>query len=264
LRVLVSFGKIPTVPFTISHIAAVLPLRQTRLIFSGLVIGSIAPDLPHVLFSPGLARYAHSQMGLVTVSLPLGLATFLVVQFLVRRPLLALAPDRVRLRLPADNAISLRSGVKLLWILISISVGIISHILWDSFTHSNGLLVLNWALLREATPFWPHRPIYKFLQPFFSILGLAALWVSIWSWIRRTPPSDSQVVPPIGSETTRFRVIVYGTSGVITTACCYSFFYLHTHPGGFWMILAIFLFACMPPTILLILSFSAWWYFRKQ
>ncbi|MEE2045837.1 DUF4184 family protein, partial [Nocardiopsis tropica] len=36
-------------PFTLSHVAAVLPLARTRLPPAALVVGSVVPDLPYYL-----------------------------------------------------------------------------------------------------------------------------------------------------------------------------------------------------------------------
>ena len=34
-------------PFTPAHVAAALPFRRTRLIWSALIVGTIAPDLEY-------------------------------------------------------------------------------------------------------------------------------------------------------------------------------------------------------------------------
>ena len=96
-------------PFTPTHIAAILPIaaiRRRELPFSALAIGAMLPDLP--LFLPRISRYAvdlhdssfastwlraaydilfqvnyyqmHSIPGLLTICLPLGMACFLCFQ----------------------------------------------------------------------------------------------------------------------------------------------------------------------------------------
>jgi hypothetical protein len=36
-------------PFTVSHAAAVLPLRKLNLISSAFIVGSMAPDFPYII-----------------------------------------------------------------------------------------------------------------------------------------------------------------------------------------------------------------------
>ena len=74
-------------PFTVSHIAAVLPGYRwfTRAnIFSAAVIGSMVPDFG--LLAPGfLARWqTHSLEALFTFCLPVGLATYWLTLLLLR------------------------------------------------------------------------------------------------------------------------------------------------------------------------------------
>src|SRR5581483_12465816 len=53
---------ITTVPFTLAHPAAVLPLRRRGLVFSALVVGSMAPDFEYFF---GLKRpISHTMPGI--------------------------------------------------------------------------------------------------------------------------------------------------------------------------------------------------------
>ncbi len=134
-------------PFTLSHPAAVFPLRHYGLPFSALVVGSIAPDLPHVVWLTELSRYGHTLPGLFLVSLPVGLAALLVFELLLKRPLLALSPDAVRLRIPADNSFPLHQSSHLAWIVGCLLIGIFTHVVWDSLTQYEGVLVATWPVL---------------------------------------------------------------------------------------------------------------------
>ncbi len=51
-------------PFTPSHVAAVLPLARTGLPPTALVVGSVAPDLPYYLPLPVAAATTHGPAGL--------------------------------------------------------------------------------------------------------------------------------------------------------------------------------------------------------
>jgi Domain of unknown function (DUF4184) len=250
------------VPFTLSHPAAVLPLRRYRLPLSALGAGSIAPDLPHVLFLNEVSRYGHTLPGLFLVSLPAGLAALVIFELLLKRPLLALSPDAVRLRIAADN-FALRRPSQITWILTSLVLGLFTHAVWDSFTHSGGLLVATWPVLRESTPFWPYRPIFKFLQPLFSIMGLAAIAFAHHSWIRGTPLFQV-AVPPVASRVGRYAFLITGTLTAGAFGLIYSHFSFRVIPVGFGTLVEHFLFGSMAAGFLLILLFSLWWHLRAQ
>lgn len=173
-------------PFTPSHIAAILPFSRTPLPAAGLVIGSMVPDLPY--FIPlGLPReYTHSLIGAVTADLPMGAAAFLVWVLLLRAPLLDLSPAwlRSRVRVRRNPQFRFRSALLLV---AALAVGIATHLLWDSFTHPDGFVVLHSAAFRaQVGPF----AISRWLQYLSSIFGLVVL--AIWSvrWARRTAPKE--------------------------------------------------------------------------
>src|ERR1044072_8771303 len=82
-------------PFTISHAAAVLPLRSlTRLPLAALMIGSMSPVFPSSL--PGdLDRLeTHSFAGLFWFCWPIGVAAWVAFVHFPEAPTLALAPPR--------------------------------------------------------------------------------------------------------------------------------------------------------------------------
>jgi hypothetical protein len=174
-------------PFTPSHIAAILPFARTPLPAAGLVIGSMVPDLPY--FIPiGIPReYSHSLIGAVTADLPMAIVVFALWVFVFRAPLLDLSPrwlhDRFRHRPRGRSAVRFS-----LMLIAAILIGIATHLLWDSFTHPDGLVVLHLEGLRaELGPF----TVSRWLQYLSSVFGLVA--VGIWSarWARRTLPVRS-------------------------------------------------------------------------
>ncbi|WP_394770056.1 DUF4184 family protein [Lacisediminihabitans sp.] len=175
-------------PFTPSHIAAVLPFVRVPFASAALVLGSMAPDLP--FFVPlGLHReQTHALAGIVPFDVPLALGCLLVWILVVRAPLLDFAPAWLRRRMPSPSALPshwpgrLRAAVV---VLVSVLVGIVTHLIWDSFTHADGWAVLRIALLRE--PVGPFA-VYRWGQYASSLVGLAI--VAAWAarWARVTPP----------------------------------------------------------------------------
>ncbi|MES2169421.1 MAG: DUF4184 family protein [Actinomycetota bacterium] len=174
-------------PFTPSHIAAILPLARTPLPAAGLVIGSMVPDLPY--FVPiGIPReYTHSLIGGLTADLPMGLIAFGVWVFVLRSPLVDFAPRWVhdRFRIAPRRRLWWAFVVLLIAALL---IGIATHLLWDSFTHPDGFVVLRVAALRaQLGPF----AVSRWLQYLSSVFGLVV--VAIWAvrWVRRTTPAEA-------------------------------------------------------------------------
>jgi hypothetical protein len=202
-----------SVPFTLSHVAAVLPVRRaTRtgdargrtgpLVASALAVGSMAPDA--VLFvNLRMTRHdSHALLGGVL------LVDVLVVAVLVgawhvlfRRPLLALLPDRVRARveeplrprLPARLLADARAGrpwagaalAAAGWFVVSAWLGGLAHIGWDTWTHQEDYGVAHVAWLRE--PWIGGRPGFVLLQHLSTVVGLAVLLAWAWRVVARLP-----------------------------------------------------------------------------
>jgi hypothetical protein len=174
-------------PFTISHAAAVLPLRKLRLPLAAMMIGSMSPDFPY--FLPGdLSRTdTHDLEGVFTVCWPVGLLVWLSFVHLLERPSIELLPEPWRTRMPrSDTRFSFRSlGLASLGVII----GALTHIAWDAFTHG-GTPVGNLFPILSADLFYVRGrqvPLYFVLQVLSSVAGLLALaW---WAMrLRNDPP----------------------------------------------------------------------------
>lgn len=201
-------------PFTPSHIAAVLPFVRLPLASAALVIGSMVPDLP--FFLPlGLHReQTHSLAGILPFDVPLAIACLLVWFLVVRAPLLDFAPAWLRRRMPPPRALPSNWPARLrvaLVVLVSVLVGIVTHLLWDSFTHSDGWAVLRVALLRE--PLGPFT-VYRWAQYASSLMGLAI--VAGWAarWVRATAPHAL----PTSRVSGRWRVTAWVVVAVVVAA----------------------------------------------
>ncbi|MGZ4814737.1 MAG: DUF4184 family protein, partial [Terriglobales bacterium] len=187
-------------PFTLAHPAIVLPLRRTGLVFSALVIGSLTPDFPYFLFVSNEIRWGHSSRGIFLFCLPIGIAILWLFHHLLKRPLVALAPEFGRRRI-AESDLQFRFGPlqRFAWILVSLLIGIISHILWDGFTHDHGYFVKHWPLLSIPVETYRVMPLWRALQQGFSLLGVAVVAVvTMWWWYRKpvlAEPVRSEMTP---------------------------------------------------------------------
>jgi hypothetical protein len=206
-------------PFTISHAAAAILLNRRGLVISALVIGSMVPDLAYFVHLEGFNReLGHSIRGLFTFCLPVGLVILLVFHKLVKRPLFGLLPPSHQQRLlPYLQDFPFKSWHIMIRSLLSLGVGTLSHLAWDSFTHSHGVIVKNVATLRQPIIEIAGTKIYVFsiLQHGSTLLGLTALVLWYFHWYRKTPicpypvPSSLQL-----ADSTRFSILGLMAGGV--------------------------------------------------
>lgn len=188
-------------PFTAAHPAAILPLVRPlgRLAAPGaLVVGSLAPDLAYFLpLQVGRAE-SHSVAGLFWFCLPVGLAAYAAFYLLVAPLVQRVLPSRVGFRLP-EWAGGQLPPASFPAIAVSLLVGAVTHLVWDSFTHCNGAVVLALPVLGEPLLTWQGYTLYVFkvLQHGSTVVGIAAL---VWwghAWLRSTPlPPAPDVLPP--------------------------------------------------------------------
>ena len=138
-------------PFTISHTAAVILLNRKGLVTSALVIGSMIPDLAYFVYLEGFNRaLGHTIRGFFTFCLPVGLVILLGFHKFAKRPLFALLPSSHQRRfLPYLQGFAYRSLPLIIRSLLSLGIGILSHLAWDSFTHNHGFIVKNVTALRQ-------------------------------------------------------------------------------------------------------------------
>ena len=103
-----------------------------------------------------------------------------------------LLPEAVRHRLP-DTSHQFRFGgpARFLLIIISILVGIATHLFWDSFTHPNTWPYRHWSILRQTfiLPIAGEMPLYKILQHSSTVVGMAIVAAWLLIWYRTTPPA---------------------------------------------------------------------------
>lgn len=186
------------VPFTPTHIVAILPLWPLRrwLPFSGLAIGAMVPDI--ALFFP-IVDYAqtHSPLGVFSMCLPFGIALFVLFDTLMRGPLVALLPAwfQTRInplpRLPTTPRLSHHS-IFYAGLAASIVIGSFTHQIWDAFTHkgrwgTNVVPSLN-SIFKIAGY---NLPGYKLCQYGSTFIGLPLLAAVTMFLLSRGPATHS-------------------------------------------------------------------------
>ena len=223
-------------PFTISHAAAVLPLRRFTkgaLPLAALMIGSMSPDFSY--FLPGDLAFlpTHTLAGLFWFCWPAGLAAWLLFVHVLEAPTLALLPEPWRTRItPSDSRITLAN---IALASVAVLIGAVTHVIWDSFTHryspvTDALPLLRISLFKIG---WTHIYVYKFLQHLSSVVGMIALL--IWAWrIRHAPvPQTCGAAQHSGSPvTTRARAAAVAV--LLATSCSFAIANYVTHAGVYF------------------------------
>lgn len=192
-------------PFTLAHPAAVLPLRNLGLPLSAMVVGAMVPDLPAMMSIPGTRPWTHSLLAAVTVDLAMGLAALLLWYVVLRRPLVDLAPDPWRGRLP--DRVSMSARTRLLCV-PAVAVGALTHVVWDAFTHDDTWVTDRLGLLTDDV-LGVH--VYHWLQHGFTVLGLAVVAVALRRYLLALPDLPPKGRPLVG----RWALVVALCSGAL-------------------------------------------------
>lgn len=175
-------------PFTIAHPIAAAPiwlLSKRKLDLLVLAIGTMIPDFQYFIALKPVRAIGHSLPGVFIEGVPCSLVLLLVFHYVLKYPLLALAPSGVAARLPPIRRFSVFPLSQLFIIIASIAIGGISHIVWDDFTHSTGWFVVRFPLLQSQIF---SLSVYKLLQYGSGILDLCGLSIWLLVWLLKTQP----------------------------------------------------------------------------
>lgn len=174
-------------PFTVSHAIVALPFRGTRLVPAAIAIGAMTPDLP--VFFRGILPYGtlHSYAWL-PLTVALAAALFVVWRFLLRPAVGELSPTWLAKRLPASWNAGMRATARetfeanVTWLALSLVIGVLTHLVWDEFTHGGRLGERSIPALGDEIA---GAPVYGILQNLSSLVGLIVLAVWAIAWLRR-------------------------------------------------------------------------------
>ncbi|MFX0555846.1 DUF4184 family protein [Maribacter sp. CXY002] len=132
-------------PFTFSHPAAILPWlnRNKHFSSSGLIAGSLVPDFEGFIRMDLDGHFADTLPGVFLLDLPLAVLLLFVYHNLIREFLIAILPKYFACRLAFGTHFKWINYFKSHWfiVLISILTGIVTHLIWDDFTHYDGVVV---------------------------------------------------------------------------------------------------------------------------
>lgn len=201
-------------PFTVAHVAVVLPLRgRWRLPLAPLVLGSMAPDVWLFLGLPRMRDLAHTALGVVTVDLLVVVVAGATWHHLLRAPVADLLPSlSARWARPSPGA---RAAPVVPWAgrwLLAGLLGVLTHVVWDGFTHDSGWAVQHVGLLRASVL---GLSLATWLQYLCSVLGMVVVAVFVRRWWRSTPAGPPVTAGLLGA---RGRVAVWATVALAAVA----------------------------------------------
>jgi hypothetical protein len=205
-------------PFTPSHAVVALPFVRTRLVPAAIAVGAMTPDL--ALFTRGLPlSYGRTHDLLwLPATITLAFVLLLVWRCGLRPAARELSPAWLARRLPASWDGGVRAGWsetlrgdergstgeharRISWsalalLVASLALGVVSHIVWDLFTHEGRWGVEWFPALDEM---WGPLSGYKWLQHGSSAIGLVIIgvWFVVWLSRRRSERDADRAVPDL-------------------------------------------------------------------
>ncbi len=184
-------------PFTPSHAVVALPFLRTPLVPAAVAVGAMTPDLP--LFLPWMP-FSYQVMHTNVVVCGVVAALLLGIWYVLVRPVMReLSPGPVARRLPdrwdrwSSRGDRRRPRLQVTWVVLSILLGVISHIVWDAFTHEGRWGVRAVPVLNQR---WGPLLGYTWLQHGSSLVGLIALAVAGMVWFVRAQRGEPRRVLP--------------------------------------------------------------------
>jgi hypothetical protein len=216
-------------PFTLAHPIAILPIwrgSSNRLHLPGLMIGSMVPDLEYFIALQPTGTVGHTAMGILAQGIPAAIGLWLLICYGMVTPFAAL------ISLPNVDGWLVREKVNL-WryphlinLAVSISIGAMTHILWDSFTHPTGWFVINLPMLQTK---FGSLEVYKLLQYGGGIFGLLGLSIWFLVWFQQSPQQATDLFDGVKLNF-RDRVIVWMLILAISSTFAIVAVIVHAHP----------------------------------
>lgn len=130
----------------------------------------------------------------------MGLATLWLFHHGVRDSFVQLLPIPLQRRLAPYQQDFRFSGLRRFTMIVaSMLLGIVTHLVWDSFTHANSWPYDHWAFLRH----WVRLPFHRMwqvcgvLQYVSSLAGCGILLLWLVYWYRNADPSHKPLNPTI-------------------------------------------------------------------
>ena len=136
----------------------------------------MAPDFEYFLRGQPSGMIGHTLPGFLFINLPLVIVLYFIYHKFVHETLLAHLP--YFLQDSYTQKLNLSRKMKMIVLCYSALIGMFTHIIWDSFTHENGFMVMKIPILYNTILIFSlNVPIYKILQHGSTLFGLTIIIV---------------------------------------------------------------------------------------
>ena len=148
-------------------------------------MGSMVPDFEYFIRLRDFRRYSHTFWGMFWFDIPLGLAFLFLFHNVVRNTLIEHLPFSLNVRFSVFEKFNWNEYFKrnTIVVLISLLVGIASHLFLDSFTHNGGYFAEVIPLLNDKYYILDHRftgaTIFQYLG---SVIGGLIMVIYIFNF----------------------------------------------------------------------------------
>lgn len=256
-------------PLTTSHPAAIIPFGRTRMNISALIVGSMTPDFVYFIpYCLPLSDFSHTLPGVMIICLPLGIIALAIFHYLIKYPAFALLPSNHQSRLYVKMGdYSFLPTSRFLMIAVSVIIGALTHVFWDSFTHLDGWMVerVNFLMITVFVSNGSPIYLYKILQHGSSLAGILILLFWYIGWYKKTKATQ---VPKLFNFSERKKLAILAImvfiAGLISTYIAFTreniFFLSIDHPDFF----RIGFISLVNVLFLELLMFSIKWQFRMR
>jgi hypothetical protein len=184
-------------PFTPSHAVVALPFVRTPLVPAAIAVGAMTPDVPLFVRGTAISYAGTHDPRWVPGTVLLALALLVIWRLLLRPSVRELSPACLARRVPVEWDRGLRrtmqetfprSMSRIALLVLSLLIGVASHIAWDAFTHEGRAGSLLIPALGEQ---WGPLAGYTWLQHGSSVVGLLILGVWLILRLRQQPVDES-------------------------------------------------------------------------
>jgi hypothetical protein len=176
-------------PFTFSHPAAIVSftyLPRKWISLTGLIVGSVIPDFAYFTGLGFSSEISHSIRGIFSINFPIAIVVAFTYHLLVRDALIMHLPYSFKCRFLVFTRFDWCQYAKNnpIVIFFSVLLGILSHLMWDSFTHEDGFFVKQWPLLQMNTSMLWQIQMYRVIQHISTVLGGVIVTISVFRFKR--------------------------------------------------------------------------------
>jgi hypothetical protein len=180
-------------PFTPAHPAILFPFKWVNAKYyslTALVIGCIVPDFEYFIFLSSGAWTSHTLKGIFTFDLPLCFIIAFIWHSFLRTTFMEMFPNiRFKAKNMLQNDVMISNPKQFVIFFTSSLFGIVTHLVWDSFSHANGYMAHRIPILIEEMNFFGHPVRWCYILWYVStFLGLIVVMKQVvdrkWSLSR--------------------------------------------------------------------------------